>query len=250
MKTKISNAIAATSILFSVSSQAALIGVFGDANTNAITIASGLGHTAEAITDFSSLSSYDVVWGLNSDNSSHLTDLVGNQSFFDSYVIGGGVFMYHDRAVTDGNTVLAGADNFVFNRDFTNDKNIDLVGPNGVAGADIDNTTLDGGNSSSHGFVDQASIDQLFTGIFNNGVAGQLVDFHYEFGAGDVYYSTIPLDFYLSGGSDFDSVYAPNVLAYAVSLSDQDANPVSEPYTLSLFLVSMLALVGVRRRKG
>lgn len=248
MKTRILGAIAATSLLISAHSHAALIGVFGDSTAEAIDVATGLGHTAEVVTDFSDLSSYDLVWGLNDSNNSHLGQLTGNQASFDSFVMGGGVFMYHDRFVTDGNDVLAGADNFTFTRDL--DSEITVMGPGGLSGGSIDNTTLDNGNFSNHGFVDATSIDRLFTGVLSTADMNELVDFHYSYGLGSVYYSAIPLDFYLGGATAFADPYAPAVLAYALTLSDGSANAIPEPNALSLFVASLLVFSGVRRKRA
>lgn len=249
MMLKLKSLLASATVILSFSSQAALIGVFGDQTTSASTIATNLGHTVEVITDFSDLSGYDVVWGLNGSNSNHATQLVNNQSAFDSYVSGGGTFMYHDRFVTGAESVLAGADNFTFVRNLSS--NIDVLAPNDVAGTDINNATLDGGNFSTHGYVSAASIDLPFTSIFTNGVADQLVDFHYEFGLGDVYYSSIPLDYYISGAGlvAFRDPYAPNVLNYVANFDNGvAARPVSEPSTIALLGLALIGLAARRRK--
>ena len=62
MKTKILGAIAATTLFISTSSQAAMIGVFGASTADAIDVATGLGHTAEVVTDFSSLAYRLTTW--------------------------------------------------------------------------------------------------------------------------------------------------------------------------------------------
>jgi subtilisin-like proprotein convertase family protein len=42
--------------------------------------------------------------------------------------------------------------------------------------------------------------------------------------AGNVYYSTIPLDFYVGGNNNFNNVYAPNALVYVYSLLAPEAD--------------------------
>ncbi len=249
MKSHLAKLFGAAILACSFASQATLVGVFGDETTTASSVASGLGYDVEVITDFNNLAMYDVVWGLNGSNGAHLSGLTDNVAQFDAYVWNGGTFLYHDRNVADGNLYLPGADNFAFNRDFTFDDNIDLVGPNGVAGGDIDDSTLDGGTSSSHGYVSEASIDMPYMGIFTNGQAGQFVDFHYSVGMGNVYYSTIPMDYYLAGSTPaaFADVYAPNVLEYAASLSQPRDIP--EPMSIALFGLALSAL-GFARRKA
>ena len=118
-------------------------------------------------------------------------------------------------------------------------------GPGGV----VNNSTLDGGNSSSHGFTASGSIPGSSTAIFSRSNPSEIVDFRYEFGMGDVYYSTIPLDFYLGGSSSFASVYAPNVVAYAAELAQSDVSVVPEPTSLAIFGVAAFGMVGFGRRR-
>jgi len=248
MKNNLLKYIAAAALVCSFSSQATIIGVFGNQTTAASTVATNLGYDVEVISDYNNLSMYDVVWGLNSSNSSHNSNLTANTTQFDNYVQAGGVFLYHDRYVTDADLFVPGADNFDFFRSFVNGSNIDLVGPNDVAGVDISNSTLDGGSSSNHGYVSAASIDMPFMGIFNNSITDQLVDFTFEYGAGHVYYSSIPLDHYLGGVSPaaFASTYAPNVLAFNVGLAE--ASDIPEPVSIALFGLALSAL-GFSRKK-
>ncbi len=62
-----------------------------------------------------------------------------------------------------------------------------------------------------------------------------MVAFSYALGAGHVYYSAIPLNFFLSYPSDsVASVYAPNLVAY---LDGGSAGPVSVPEPASMMLL-------------
>ena len=81
----------------------------------------------------------------------------------------------------------------------------------------IDDTSLDGGTSSSHGFVQASTLIGTTNILQRNGNADEIVALSYGLGGGFVYYSTIPLDFYLSGsGGIFTNMrnYAANVVAY------------------------------------
>lgn len=123
---------------------------------------------------------------------------------------GGGVLSFHDRTVADGgpSTTLTAADYLpgagavTFVRDFTDDADIQVLlsntvtsGPGGV----IDNTSLDGGTSSSHGYATRASLPAGAAAVLSRGNPTEIVDFYYGVGSGWVYYSTMPLDYYLAG---------------------------------------------------
>lgn len=236
------------SSLFSLTANAGVIGVFGNSSSQAISIANNQGHTAELISDYSNLSNYDVIWGLNGSNSGHSSQLSTYATDIENYVMSGGVFMYHDRYVSNTNNVLPGADNFTFTRNLST--NIDLAQANGVAGAVITDSTLDGGNSSSHGYVAESSIDRAYTAIFDDGNDGNLVDFSFELGLGDIYYSSIPLDYYLSGSRAFATIYAPQVINYVVSLAEENTGNapavVSEPATIAVFSLGLFGLAARR----
>ncbi|RKF17420.1 PEP-CTERM sorting domain-containing protein [Alginatibacterium sediminis] len=244
-------AVMATSTI-SISANAGVIGVFGASTGNAVSIASAQGHTIEVISDFSNLGIYDVVWGLNGRNDAHSSQLSTYSAGIESYVMHGGVLMYHDRFVTSGENFIPGASNFSFTRNTSS--NIDLAQASGVAGSSINDLTLDGGSSSNHGYVLESSIDQAYTAIFDNGVDGQLVDFSYEYGLGDVYYSSIPLDYYLGGANpvSFSTLYTPQVVDYSISLAQANNGfspaTVSEPESIAIFALSLLGL-GARRFK-
>jgi len=91
-------------------------------------------------------------------------------------------------------------------------------------------TSLDNGNQSLHGVVNipgSPTLPQPRRGLLHtvNGAQtglSQAVTFSYQFGTGQVIYSSIPLDNFLKGGGNnpprdtFTNVYAPNLLTYAV----------------------------------
>ncbi len=86
-------------------------------------------------------------------------------------------------------------------------------GPGGV----LTNTSLDGGNSSNHGFTTTA-IPAGITRLLTTADPAQTVAIAYLHGNGRVVYSAMPLDAYLPGGSISGSVIAPGVQTYMTNL--------------------------------
>jgi len=143
--------------------------------------------------------------------------------------------MVHDRFVTSdvgdpkSNPFLVGAPGVLLDRDFVDGADLDVIppgdtrvtsGPHGT----ITNSSLDGGNLSNHGFALGTSLPAGATPILSAGPdSNHVAAFSYPLGSGFVYYSTIPLDFYLTSGSgqprdNLAKVYTPNVLVYGNSL--------------------------------
>ena len=235
-------------------------GVFSQnstAATSGVGIATGQGHTASVLGGLTAgdLAGLDVLWVLNSSNFSHPSVLTANSAAVASFVAGGGVFMYHDRRVTGAETVLPGGGAFTITRAFgAGSTDIDVLdsstlvtnGPGGL----INDSTLDGGDSSNHGFSVSGSLPGGSTQILSRPIATEIVDFRYSFGSGEVYYSTIPLDFYLSRFTpqpNFAGIYAPNVVAYAADLAM--SNTVPEPTSFAVFGLGFL-VAGARRRRS
>lgn len=152
--------------------------------------------------------------GYGAEYLSHLTDI-------ENAVAGGAVLVIHDRFVDPAETILPAGAAFNIIRDFSDGANINVLdnttlvtnGPGGI----VNDTTLDGGNFSSHGFAFANSLPVGAALILTTGDPTHIVTFAYNFGAGTVIYSTIPLDFYLPSGNNFANIYAPNVLAYAAT---------------------------------
>jgi hypothetical protein len=232
---------------------AVVFGVFGDSALQANAAAVAGGHTSSVLVNLSAgnLAGLNVLWVLNGDNGSHIAALVGNAAV-SSFVSGGGVLMYHDRFVTGANTVLPGGGSIAFTRSPNSSIDVQTVvnplitGPGGT----ISNATLDGGSSSNHGSASLGSLPAGSVAYLNNGTPGQIVDFSYGFGNGSVYYSSIPLDFYLNGGgsngASFRNIYTPNVIAQAASLGGGAVVP--EPASWAM-LITGFGLVGATQRR-
>jgi hypothetical protein len=187
------------------------------------------GHVAVDVGDLrtADLSQFDILFVQNPNNGGYSSIYRGQlQKIFD-WIEAGGVLVFHDRHVSTAENVLPGAPGNIL-RDFSDDRNIQILdattpvtdGPGGI----LTDTSLDGGNSSSHGFVLADTVPADAQGILSTGTADHWVLYSYGFGAGQVVYSTIPLDFYLAfnGPSGVSSrmrnVYSPNVLAWANEL--------------------------------
>lgn len=247
-------AMVASALVAAAPAQAVVFGVFGSQAAAASAAAVAGGHSSSVLADLTagSLTGLNVLWVLNGSNSNHTPELAGNAAV-SSFVSGGGVLLYHDRFVTGANGVLPGGGSIAFTRSTLSTIDVQTVvnplitGPGGT----ISDTTLDGGNSSNHGFASLGSLPAGAVAYLNNGTAGNIVDFSYDFGTGSVYYSSIPLDFYLSGGGNngasFRNIYTPNVIAQVSGFSGA---VVPEPSSWAM-LISGFGLVGAvaRRRR-
>ncbi|QDU23495.1 Ig-like domain-containing protein [Urbifossiella limnaea] len=150
--------------------------------------------------------------------------------------VGAGLsLVIHDRYVDGAESILPGGSGFNVVRDFSDANNIQVLddgtllthGPGGV----VTDATLDNGSYSSHGYATAASLPADARKLLSTGDPSHVVTFSYRFGAGNVVYSSIPLDYYLGQpGSPFAQVYAPNVVAYAADLLNRP--PAASPVML------------------
>lgn len=245
-------AVMASALVAAAPTQGVVFGVFGNSVGAANTAAIAGGHTSSVLANLTagSLTGLNVLWVLNANNDGHTAGLAANAAAISSFVSGGGTLMYHDRLVSAANTVLPGGGSIAFTRNLSPSIDVQtavnplITGPGGT----ISNTTLDGGNSSNHGFPSLASLPTGAAAYLNNGTSGNIVDFSYKFGTGTVYYSSIPLDFYIAGNglASFRNIYAPNVIAQAASFS----GAITEPASWAM-LIAGFGLVGatLRRRR-
>lgn len=215
------------------------------------------GHTATQLSGLAAgdLAGIDVLWILNGINGQPDAQVMNNTGAVADFVSAGGVLSFHDRNVNQSISAgryVPGAAATTFVSSFST--NIDVLAnntvTNGPAGV-IGNTTLDGGNFSNHGFAALGTLPGGAVPVFDNGNLGEIVDFYYSFGLGDVYYSSIPLDFYLGGSGnnppadDFRNVYAVNEAAFQGQLRDGNV-----PVPATALLVGLgMGLMGLLRRR-
>ena len=208
-------------------------------NTNISTVITDLGHTAvNFVPGTTNIDTVDVLWYLNPSNSSWYQDLNWYQTDIFNWVDSGGIFIVHDRYVDGANDFLLG-ESMTITREFNDQANYDIIdesstnllreGPGGTltdsSGGGIMGTpdangefNLDGGSSTSHGSADYTTFDlskELALGTKND--TDSVIDFIYKYGEGAVYYSTVPLDYYI-GYYASGQAYAKNSVHYATSL--------------------------------
>jgi len=248
--------------VFSVNAASAQVGYFSDNPgaypnlVNAIGIAGqGAGVQLNDLTA-GDLAGIRVLEILNSNNGGYPAQVTNNLAAISNFVAAGGVLSFSDRGIGNNTqAVIPGAGGINFVRDFSDDATINVInnstlvtnGPGGV----LVSGSLSGGTSSSHGYVIAASIPAGGVGILSQTDPTHVVDFYYPFGAGWVYYSSMPLDYYLSGNGpnppldNFNLIYAPNEIAFEASLGVG----VPEPSTILLATTGLgvAGLFGYRR---
>jgi hypothetical protein len=230
------------------------VGYFTDFNTSdtgpAAPIAAN-GFTPVQITDITTFNlntiSILLIDGLQ--NTAPSAALLGQATALSNWVAGGGVIAFHDRNVCLHPPCMPVPGGAGITFTFLTGVNIDVEtsttlvtnGPFGIIG----NTTLDGGNFSDHGFSPLATLPAGAVGILNNGTPGNEVAYSYRFGLGRVYYSTIPLDFYLDGGTPdaFRTIYAPNMILYLASFATTTSPTATAAPTLSEWGLGILAVL-------
>ncbi|MDD2758671.1 MAG: hypothetical protein PHH11_00095 [Methylomonas sp.] len=252
-----------TGLLFSsyiASSQATTVGFFSVTTNNNFfinvgQIVSDAGLDFEQLADLNadSLANIDVLWIANRNNLNPIPDINTNYTAISNFVQAGGVLLFQSRLVTDSSS-LPGASGISFVRDLNNngtDVNVlnnTTTVTNGPAGF-IDDTTLDGGNKSSHGYALLGSLPDNSLSIFSRPDATEIVDFTYQYGNGDVYISTIPSDYYIGGTATpdaFKGIYAPNLVTYAAELSVAN---VPVPSAVWFLGTGLLGLLGLNKKK-
>jgi hypothetical protein len=243
------------------SSGDAVVGYFTDNNPDSTGPEGAIvqaGFTPVQISDISTfdLTTVDILMVDESSNggpSAAMQDRLGD---IEAWVTRGGMFMVHDRFVTDdagdpqSNPFLVGAPEIQLDRDLTNGADIDVIppantfvtdGPHGV----IDDGTLDGGNYSNHGLALEETFPAEAVSILSAGpvdTPNNVAAFSYPLQSGWVYYSSIPLDWYRGGDNNFNNIYAPNALVYGYSLivPEVDFYAVDVPAGTTQLLISTL----------
>lgn len=208
----------------------------GGGNASQVAPIVAAGHTAVPMLTLSAaeLEGIDVLFVQNPSNGAYGAEYLAQLTAIESAVASGMILIIHDRWVDQAETILPGESNFDIQRSFSDANSIDIRdGTTRVtdgAGGSLSDTSLDGGNFSSHGFADASSLP-LGARLILSRTRGfipfedWIVTFSYTFGEGAVIYSSIPLDLFLASSAmttptiNFRDVYAPNVIDYAALLA-------------------------------
>ena len=213
----------------------------GQGNAAQVEAILAAGHTPVLITDLSAaeLASIDMLVVQNPNNGGFGGEYVAHLADIQAAVNGGMILVIHDRYVDGAESILPGSAGFNIIRNFGDATNIEFLDDlHSVAdgpGGHLDDSSLDGGGWSSHGFAIAGSLPADADLILATGDASHIVTFTYGFGQGHVIYSSIPIDYYLygdtfgSGGNNMfgqAEEYLANLLDYAatdlMALTDED----------------------------
>jgi len=223
----------------------------GQGNPSQIAPITAAGHIPLDIAGPGALQTWscDVLFAQNPSNFVWAGEWTSNLADIDAAVRDGITLVFHDRYVIDAALNIPGLESATCARDFTDPANIEVVndttvvtyGPGGV----VDNTTLDGFTSSSHGYCAVASLPADSLVILSRSLAAEATTMSYPLDAGAVLYSTIPLDYWLPAAPNtMSEVYAPNVVEYGVRVVPEPVGPLQ----LLAGLAGLFVLARVRRR--
>jgi len=146
------------------------------------------------------LAGLDALYVVNPSNGNFGAEYMANLGAISAAVNNGMNLIIFDRFVTNAQTILPGGGSITAVRDFTSGSDVNVAagapasftnGPNGV----ITNSTFDGGSFSNHGYVTLGSLPPGATPLLTTFNSNHIVAFKFPVGAGNVFYSTIPLDF-------------------------------------------------------
>lgn len=147
------------------------------------------------------LASLDSLYVVNPSNGNFGSEYMANLPDITAAVNGGMNLIIFDRYVTNAQTILPGGSGITSLRNFASATDVNVAagaptaftnGPNGV----IDDSTFDGGNYSNHGYVELSSLPPGATPLLTTSDPTHIVAFTYPVGAGNVFYSTMPIDYY------------------------------------------------------
>ena len=176
----------------------------------------------------SELRDMDAVVIFNQSETGYGNELLNAGSRLANYVFNGGVLIIHDNFVDTAEQLLPGliGENIVRSRLSPTD--INFVNDTGAiahgTGAFIDDSSLDSPYSLP-GFAFDSSLNSDVVRVQTSADGSQVLSFAYAYGAGAVYFSSIPLEGYLSSFGDTDlgqamQAYAANVISWAVNGHD------------------------------
>jgi hypothetical protein len=165
------------------------------------------------------LGDLNVLMVTNPDNFGFGSGYVNRLADIAAAVQNGMILVIHDRAVTGAEGILPNGAGFSITREPTAD--INIRDNSTVVTSGLTDASLDGGGFSSHGFALDSSLPAKAKLMLTGTTPSHIVTFCYGVGKGAVIYSTIPLDFYLSGGPPLadvlSNVYTPHVVQYALA---------------------------------
>jgi hypothetical protein len=168
-------------------------------------------------------------WLMINDQASALSPALASRlKDIQAWVALGGKLIVHDTGIgqNGNNPFLFGTSNIISVTFYTSDVDVIPPGSNTVVAGPfgiINNTTLDGGQYSAFGYVPESQLPvNAYPILSMGGNPTNVVAFSYPFGAGEIFYSTIPLYCFLAGGACSNNqiapalrnIYVPNVLAY------------------------------------
>ena len=175
------------------------------------------------------LSGLKAVFLLNGSNNNYGPELLASLPNLADYVAHGGVLIIQDRYVDQAEKLLFGLDGEEIHRNFQEARDVNFVNDAGAIanglGGDLDDLSLDKGAYSDHGYAIDSTLPDSVVRVQTTVDPNHVVSFAYAYGAGAVYYSTIPVDYTLSGRGEviFNQhmmSYAENVISWAVQGHD------------------------------
>ena len=198
----------------------------GQGNPSQIAPIVAAGHLPVNIFDLSlpELQSIDVLFVQNPSNGGFGNEFLNQLPILHGEILNGLSVIVHDRYVSNAESILPNGNTFNIirnpgaNIDILPPANVVTAGPLGV----LDDTSLDGGNHSHHGYALGGTLPPDADLILSTQDPSQIVTFGYPVGQGFVTYSSIPLDHYLAGNgsgafqANSTLIYAPNVIQYGV----------------------------------
>lgn len=183
------------------------------------------GHTAVNVTtpNASQLSGLDTLYVQNPSNGGFGAEYQANLGDITAAVQNGMNLIIFDRAVSNADTILPGGGSITAVRDFSDGRNVDIAAgapaafTNGVSG-NLTDATLDGGNYSNHGYVELSSLPPGATPLLTTNDPSHVVAFVYPYGSGNVFYSTMPLDYYT--GTNHSAITQSEIDVFFGNLND------------------------------
>lgn len=208
------------------------------------------GHTGTIITDFANfnLSSVDILWFIDGDNSNVETEFSNRAPQVRSFISNGGYLVMQNRTGTASGAYLSllGTSGTAFDNNGNDvtfvDSGFISNGPNGS----LSNTDLDNQWFTYHSYVNATSVSGLvgYQPILVNAAdSSQLISFYFRSGTGGVYFDTTPGNTFLDYPTD------PNVsqTKYLMNVLDVTSGMIPEPSAGALLMLGAGGVFALRR---